>query len=270
MYSLLTSGCTSLIFQPDKNLYALPYQQQMKYVDITIKDDDQPSLHGWYLPTDQEKKGTILFLHGNAQNISTHTQFVYWLPQHGYDVYTVDYRGYGLSEGTAELSGIIMDVQRAIIHIAHRSNDELIVIGHSLGGSLSISAIAGLEKPPVKALIVASSFSDYQLVVRDVLARNAFTNLLKWPLSWTINNHYAPIKWITQLESIPTYIIYSNNDQVIPAKHSKSLHNAATSATYIQTIDGGHNDFLALETNRTILLSIINRLSTQPALEQKN
>jgi len=261
--SLFTCGCTTLIFQPDRNLYALPYQQQIERIDIEIKDEHQPTLHGWYLPTKQVKKGSILFLHGNAQNISTHTQFVYWLPDEGYDVYTIDYRGYGHSEGHVDLAGAIIDVQRAIAHIARHSNDDLIVMGHSLGGAIAIPAVASLENPPVEALIVASAFSDYHKIIREFLARNLFTKLFSWPLSFTVNNDYSPTKWIDQTAPIPSYFLYSDNDGVIPPWHSPALYQRAAEPKHIEMIIGGHNDFLALEENRKTLIKILNTITQQ-------
>ena len=46
-------------------------------------------------PAGLQPKGTVLFLHGNAQNISAHIAAVHWLPKAGYNLLLLDYRGYG-------------------------------------------------------------------------------------------------------------------------------------------------------------------------------
>ncbi len=253
-------GCTSLIFQPDKNLYVLPYQQDMRYTDIEIRDEGHPTLHGWYLSTDQNKKGTILFLHGNAQNISTHTQFVYWLPKYGYDLYVIDYRGYGRSGGVVDLGGAIVDVQRAIAHIARHSGGDIIVLGHSLGGALAVPAVSDMNSPPVKALIIASAFSDQRKIVREFLSRNSFLKLFSWPLSLTIDGSYSPLKWIGKIDAIPIYILYSDDDGVIPPEHSLALYSAANEPKFVQRLEGDHNIFLVSDRNRSVLLGILEHL----------
>ena len=62
-------------------------------------------MHGWFLPARGPACATILFLHGNAENISTHIGSVFWLPARGFNVFMPDYRGYGASEGAPSLAG---------------------------------------------------------------------------------------------------------------------------------------------------------------------
>ena len=74
-------------------------------------------LHGWFLPAQIPSRGTILFLHGNAENVSTHIGSVAWLPAEGFNVFLIDYRGYGLSEGVPTLDGLHRDVEAAIAKV---------------------------------------------------------------------------------------------------------------------------------------------------------
>ena len=57
----------------------------------------------------------VLFLHGNAENISTHIGSVYWLPEQGYEVVLLDYRGYGRSEGVPQLGRMLDDVLPTVL-----------------------------------------------------------------------------------------------------------------------------------------------------------
>jgi hypothetical protein len=43
----------------------------------------------------EKAAGSILVLHGNAQNLSTHVNSVLWLVKEGYNLFIIDYHGYG-------------------------------------------------------------------------------------------------------------------------------------------------------------------------------
>ena len=84
-----------------------PARIGLAYQDVYLPTPDGVRLHGWYLPAQGEARGTLLFLHGNAENISTHIASVYWLPAQHYNVLLIDYRGYGESTGTPTLPGLV-------------------------------------------------------------------------------------------------------------------------------------------------------------------
>ena len=111
---LLISGCTHLIFQPLKPHLIDPAQHGIVAEEHYFTTKDKVRLHGWLLPAQGESRGTLLFLHGNAENISTHIRSVWWLPKHGYNVFLFDYRGYGRSEGNPTLDGSLLDLRAAM------------------------------------------------------------------------------------------------------------------------------------------------------------
>ena len=103
------SGCQGLLFYPSKEMVRTPADVELAYDDIYLKSLDGTKLNAWFLTVkeDVEIKGTVYFLHGNAQNISQHLASVYWLPEHGYQVFLLDYRGYGNSAGTPLLADVL-------------------------------------------------------------------------------------------------------------------------------------------------------------------
>ncbi|WP_455202393.1 alpha/beta hydrolase, partial [Kaarinaea lacus] len=157
------------------------------YEDLYISTEDGIRLHGWKLFSEIKPVGTLLYFHGNAENISTHFTNVYWLTKFGYNIYLFDYRGYGQSEGEPDLDLIIKDNELMIGHVAGlEAVDEVIVIGQSLGASMSIYSVAhSKHKKQIKALIAISAFSDYHDVAQDALAKSWLFWLFQWPLSFT-------------------------------------------------------------------------------------
>ena len=83
----LAAGCTSLLFYPTADHVMTPDVIGLDYRDVTFTASDGTQLHGWFLPAAEKPSGTIVFVHGNAENISTHIASVAWLPAEGFNVF---------------------------------------------------------------------------------------------------------------------------------------------------------------------------------------
>lgn len=262
------SACTHLLFYPQRVQFATPDRLGVMYEEVEIQTSDSIKLHGWKLLAKEEAHGTVLFFHGNAENISSHFANVYWLTDYGYDVYLFDYRGYGQSEGIAQLDAVINDAEAMLEYsIKQLVKDEgLIVIGHSLGGSLAIHAVAHSEyKSRIKALITVEAFSDYRKVTRDVLSTSWLTWLLQWPLSFTVDNSYRPVDAIADVAPIPLMLMHSKQDEIIPFEHVQVLYEAASEPKKLQWVTGSHNTIFSKIENRQLLLDYLSALRTTSA-----
>ncbi len=259
----LLSGCTAMLFQPMAQHVYTPDVVQLDYTDLALHTADGLILHGWKLMARGEHKGSIVFLHGNGENISTHFGNLYWLMYSGYDGYIFDYRGYGKSEGVAELDGVIRDAAAMIDHVIRQTPDDkkVIVIGHSLGGALAIHAVANSpDKDRIATLVTIEAFSDYRAVTRDVLATSWLTWALQWPASLTINNDYAPLDFVAGVSPVPLLILHSRRDRLVPFYHAERLYQAALSPKRLAEIDSDHNHIFNHEKNRRLLLDYLNAL----------
>lgn len=262
MFFMLT-GCTNLFFYPLKQHLLDPAQAGVDYRDVYFSSSDGVQLHGWLLPAQTKRKATIVFFHGNAQNISTHVGVVYWLPQYGYEVFIVDYRGYGKSTGHTEIDGVISDVLRSIkfAYDEFQPAEPYIVMGQSLGASLSVYAVANSDyKNKIDGVVLIAPFSDYRKIVREYLGRSWITWLFKWPLSLTIDNDYSPLKYINKLDTMPVYILHSPQDEVIPIQNGIALFEKSSHHAKFVEIRGKHNDVFSIESNRRKLLEVLNSI----------
>ncbi|RKZ37583.1 MAG: alpha/beta hydrolase [Gammaproteobacteria bacterium] len=229
---LLFTACTSLFFYPQTRLVRTPTQLGIAYENVYFMAADGVRLHAWWLPASIEKvQGTVLFLHGNAENISTHVKSVAWLPGKGFNVFLFDYRGYGLSQGTPHLKGLHLDVEAALTTVISRlgASSKLIVFGQSLGASLAITSLStSAHKKLVNALVIDSAFSSYREITREKLANFWLTWAFQWPFSLSVNNTYRPLKEIARLAPIPILIIHGTADKIIPVHHAQRLYAAAS------------------------------------------
>ena len=258
---LIATGCTHFLFQPVREALFNHVEHGLAVENIYIEQDMR--LHGWRLPAHGKSKGILLFFHGNGENISSHVGSVFWLPEKGYEVYLFDYRGYGQSDGIPEINGVVEDSVQMLkyaVNAARESGLKLFVLGHSLGGSLAITAMARLEgRAEVTALITANAFSDYRRVTRDILSQHWLTGLLRWPLSLLISNRYRPLDVITDIAPVPVYILHSEADKIIPARHADALYKVASQPKFLVKTVGGHNQNFALPENRKLLLDILEK-----------
>ena len=243
--ALPAPGCRSFFFHPTRDHVPVPGLDNSVRQDIRFASEDGVPLHGWLLsPRDRVSRGTILFLHGNAENISTHVQSVLWLVREGYTVFAFDYRGYGRSGGEApDIPGVHRDARAAlskILSLPGVSPDRLVVYGQSLGAAISVHTVATApsERRP-RALILDSSFAGYRRIVRDKLSSLIVTWPIAWPASRFFDDEYSPGRWIGKIAPVPVIVIHGTADRVVPYAHGKELYDLASDPKGIWTVEGG-------------------------------
>ena len=111
--TLIVAGCNGLFFYPQKELRSNPVAEKFAPQDVYFPTTDGLTLHGWFLAS-REPQGTVVVFHGNAENLSTQVNSVLWLVKEGFNVFIIDYRGYGRSEGTPTVEGIMIDGRAAL------------------------------------------------------------------------------------------------------------------------------------------------------------
>ena len=228
LVAVILMGCNSVFYYPLKQHVFDPQDVGLTYEDRWIESSDGVRFHAWYFPATKSPLGTILFLHGNAENISTHFASIAWLPAEGYNVLAIDYRGYGKSEGRASLDGIKQDVEAGISSLLKTPDQKIIILGQSLGGSLAIYAAGtSRQRDQIAAVIAESPFAGYRQIVRDKLSTSWITILFKYPLSWLISDRYSPLKAVRRISPTPLFLIHGDIDEIVPVRHSEELFAVA-------------------------------------------
>ncbi|WP_404365024.1 alpha/beta hydrolase [Marinobacter sp.] len=231
---LIQAGCTNLFFYPDQTVYITPDRLELDYEDVYITTGDDETIHGWWLPAQGKPRGLVYFLHGNAQNISSHILNVAWLPEKGYSVFMIDYRGYGRSTGEPTLEGVLHDAEsglRWLMNNRHEGELPVFLLGQSLGGALGIVLASEWqqreERRALDAVILDGTFAGFRDIAREKLDAFWLTWPFQAPLSWTIDDSYEGTEHIANISPTPVMIIHSVRDGIIPFHHGKELFDAA-------------------------------------------
>ena len=233
---LVLTGCTRLFFYPMKEHVSAPSQVGFEYQDVFFNAQDGTRLHAWLIDPKTTRRGVVYFLHGNAQNISTHFHATIWLLKSGYQVFAIDYRGYGLSQGKPDIPEVFSDIEAGAQWLEeYLAKDEsgadlpVFVFGQSLGASLAITYAQLDERfnERFDGLIAEAAFSRYDSIAKHVASNNWLTWSLQYPVKWMINQQYDPLDAIAELEQTPKLIIHSVDDVVIPYRFGQQLFDAA-------------------------------------------
>ncbi|MGB7970874.1 MAG: alpha/beta fold hydrolase [Candidatus Deferrimicrobiaceae bacterium] len=242
---VILPACDSYFFYPRRNFVANPYLDRVVHEDVFFETPDGVRLHGWFLRPNAEPRGTILFFHGNAENISTHVSAVLWLAMEGYQVFLIDYRGYGRSEGTPDMEGIHVDALAAIDRLFRMEGvdkDRIVVFGQSLGGAVAVYAVANSpHRDRIRALVIDSAFSGYRRIAREKIADVLLLWPFQAPLSLLVTDRYSPSRWIGRVGPVPVLILHGDADKVVPIRHGEMLYRLAEEPKQLWIVPGaGH------------------------------
>jgi fermentation-respiration switch protein FrsA (DUF1100 family) len=221
LYALLVSD--RLIFAPQAPSYThLPGE-----VQIVSRHGER--INAVYLEHPAAKK-TILFSHGNAEDLGNVVPFMQQFYDLGYSVLMYDYRGYGTSEGRPSTRNAKQDVTTVydwLVQTKGIAPQSIISQGRSLGGALAIWLA---ERREVGGLIIEISFA------------SAFRVKTHWPLlPW---DRFNSLKSIRRAHC-PVLVIHGTDDEIIPFWHGQKLYDAAPESKQHLWIEGGtHYDYV--------------------------
>jgi len=226
---------SSLLYYPNiagRNLAASPQQIGLAFEDVELLTEDKVRLHGWFIPSDNAR-GTLLFFHGNAGNISHRLDSIAIFKRMNLNVFIIDYRGYGQSEGRVSEAGTYLDAEAAWFYLVEtRAIDanEIIVFGRSLGASIA-AWLASRHRPA--ALILESSFSSV-----PSMAQRLYPFL---PVKWLSTFRYDTRQYVSRIEC-PLLVAHSKDDEIIPYAEGRLVFDAAPAEKQFFEMRGGHND----------------------------
>ena len=220
-----------LIFAPQKleNNYTFNFQQDFE--ELNIKTTDGKSLHGLLFKSDSTK-GLIFYLHGNGGSVKSWGNIAKTYTNLNYDIFILDYRSYGKSEGDIEnQQQLFEDNQVAYDELMKKYNEQnIIILGSSIGTGMA-SKLASENKP--KQLILLSPYYNFPDLVKGLISPIFPTFILKYKFA---TNEYL------KTCGMPITIFHGNKDNLIPYESSLKLKAEFENKTNLIMLEGeGHN-----------------------------
>ncbi|MQT33745.1 alpha/beta fold hydrolase [Pseudomonas helleri] len=258
---LALSGCSSLLFYPEPGQPITPTAAGLAYKDVNLTAADGTQLHGWWLPAKPgvPLKGTVLHLHGNGGNLAYHLGAVAWLPEQGYQVLMLDYRGYGLSQGKPGLPAVYQDIDAAFDWLEQQPSVQgqpLIVLGQSLGGAMGVHYLSQhpQQRARLKAVVLDGVPASYREVGQFALSTSWLTWPLQVPLSWLVPDADSAVYAMLDMKDVPVLIFHSMDDPIVPLSNGIRLYQAAPPPKVLQLTRGGHVQTFGDPTWRQVML----------------
>lgn len=237
---------SSMVFLPQRSLVSTPDGIGLAFEEIHTVTSDSVAIHGWFVPA-LKSRGTLLFSHGNAGNISHRLQLIQLYRGLGLDVLIYDYRGYGKSEGKPDEQGTYRDIRAIWNYMTNERMippDRIIVLGRSLGAALATHLAFELAEegsPSPAGVMLESPFTSipdmgaelYPFLPIRLLARIDYNNVAK-----------------VRRIHVPLLVVHSVDDEITPFRHGEAVFAAANEPKTFVEISGSHDDAYFIAENR--------------------
>jgi hypothetical protein len=231
------------MFHPEK-YPAGPWHLQEHFAaeDVWLTTADGVRIHGWKLRSRPGARWVTLYLHGNAGNLAHRVDHMEMIPEAGSDLFIIDYRGYGRSEGKPTELGIYVDADAAyeyLVEAGYRS-EQLIIYGESLGTAVAVDLAARRD---CAGVVLEAPFPSAAAVASRVLP-------LLGPLAAR-----GRLETARKLERVkaPILIIHGTRDQVIDYALGQEVFEAAREPKQFWSVEGAHHsDILEIAGERYI------------------
>ena len=202
-----------LVYFPMKALAATPATIGLAYEDLRLDTGAGTTLHGWYLPG-REDAHTLLFLHGNAGNISHRLDSLRIFNSLGLNILIFDYSGFGQSGGTPGEQQTYDDARIAWDYLTDTRGvapGRIVIFGRSLGGG--VATWLATQTTPA-GLILESSFTSVPAIARKYYPM--------FPVRWLARIRYDNASRLPTVRC-PVLIAHSRDDELIPISHGREL-----------------------------------------------
>lgn len=230
-----------------------PADFDIPFEEVRIPVEGQ-SLYGWWICDDNKPSDkTLILVHGWGRNVERTLHMIEHFYPLGYQILSIDLRDHGRSDRVkyATYGVFTEDVKAAVDFVARRgpANQEIIVFGLSIGGSVAYPAAA--DEARIAKIISVGSPANPAIYIRDLFEKKHIPWFL---VGWIIVGFlkYRARVDLARIAAIHTVnrsqarclVIHGDADTKIPVKHGRLF--AATGdperVTYWELPGYGHSN----------------------------
>ena len=254
----------------DRFLYLTPQGLGLGAEDVEFPSKGGVRLRGWLFRG--TKRGTVVFCPGNAGNLSSHLEYVRLALRTGFSVLGFDYRGFGRSDGEADLRTIVHDVEAACRFVALHTGEPYALFGLSLGTGAALAA-AGRDAAAAVGVVLEGPY-DVRGMLLGLLAEGWFgpvrihavggptgnvvarrrRPLVTMRLPWSVARLLArvsaalyafegksPGALVARIGAKPVFVVHGVEDEILPFEAAIDLYEKLTGRGRLWLVPGtGH------------------------------
>ncbi|TNG02121.1 MAG: alpha/beta fold hydrolase [Gammaproteobacteria bacterium] len=205
--------------------------------DIELRSDDGTRLHGWYWHPQSaslQESPVVIFFGGNAEEVSG--MFLELAGFKDYGVATLNYRGYGLSEGRPAEKSMFQDALILYDYLINKEGykaEQIIVMGRSLGTGVAVHLASQRD---VRSVVLISPY--------DSMISLASHHYPYAPVKWLLKHRYDSLSVAGKINK-PLFILYAGADRIVPPVHAKRLAQAWAGKTRVIEIEKANHNSMA-------------------------
>ncbi|MGH9534194.1 MAG: alpha/beta hydrolase [Terriglobales bacterium] len=208
----------SWLFNPAPYPVGPWYNQSIYHAqDIRFPAVDGSSLDAWWVPTVAPER-TVLLFHSRRGNLSDLAERILRLRLLHSNVFAVDYRGYGKSQGRPSVAGVVQDGESAYQYLTQVRKippQRIVVQGDELGAA--VAAAVAARHPQVAALVLESPFPNLR----------ALGNAMMPLAGWFMGGGFPVLQEVRQYPG-PKLVLFGGSDANVPAALSQEVYDAAS------------------------------------------
>jgi alpha-beta hydrolase superfamily lysophospholipase len=240
----------SFIFQPSPVVSTTPSDLGVTFEKVALPIGGG-QVAGWWVPAQDPRAATLLYSHGNANNVGANADAVVRFQKAGLNVFIYDYRGYGESTGGPPREKLAYeDAERAWTYLVSERRiapATIVIYGHSLGGAVAIDLAS--RHADAGALITESTLTS----IADLAEGMGAGRLL--PVRLILTERFDALSRIRAVH-VPTLILQGQED-IRHLPMAQRLYDAANDPRQLAVIPGGgHED--SAEMNPTAYFGALN------------
>lgn len=239
-----------MFYYPNKTLQSM---DSVKYEDV-ILTTDTVQLTGIFLKPSDQPKATVLFFHGAGGNVSKYLFMTRPLVNDGYQIFMIDFRGYGKSTGKPSHINIAKDGQFVLDYLLNRNDvkkTKMILYGASMGSQVAVH-LAKSNQETVAALVLDGTISSFTDIAADKSPEAQREMIRK-----SLPSPYSAKEDIKGVKA-PVLFIHSKDDKDVPYHQAEDVYKNAVNPKTFYAYEGKHLE--AMKVDPAGVLAEINRL----------
>ncbi len=192
-----------------------------------------------YKVQNESSKGTVFYLHGNRGDMDRCEWEFEFIVAAGYDVWTMDYRGFGQSRGHRSESTLREDAELVYNRILTEAKRPIIIWGRSFGSGVAASVAAASKSKPDTMVLETPYWSLVDTV------RQRFPIVPSFLFRYELPNYQ-----FVQSANCPIHVIFGTDDEKIPSNSSVRLAEIEGIRLELHKIECGKHNLRLPNTSR--------------------